>query len=761
MRGTLKCQPGNRRTARCQPETCDRGHCGSLAGLFVLTCLVLGRTLSADERATVPRPAATLDVDRIAVNRIATVREYLRVQEWKPAVELLRPLMAEHGDSLYRVSPGRWMNVRAYCHVLISRMPAVGLQVYRHQVDTRARQLFETGRLRGNDDVLRQVVRDAFCSSYGDDSLLLLADRAWERGEFAIACQNWQRLLPAEEPTSQTVLRYPDPAIPEAQVRARLVLCQLALGQIDNARRQYAEFQVHHPDAVGTLGGRAGKLVDALETLIAEPDHWPARRGLPVEDAFAGNRKRDRIERIPANVGRVAWQIRLPNAGGFSGTHPLQLPHRNAGVRGLPPLVFPVVAGGRLFACDAKRIFGWDLRTGRPAWWADDLPLGENAEQRLRQATIFPATDVAEPLPLPRRPVLGTPRYSLTVVDDRLFARMGLPVTVRAADELQVFPSQLVCLDLGQGQGKVLWTCSADAVERQWAFEGAPIVVGSYLYVLFRKMQVESQLNVVCIEAQTGRPIWNQPVCAALLPRAQNSNLVSQLLLTVGGAHLFVSTQLGAIAALNRFDGVPEWVVSYPRTDGAPRRSVARPPSPPCVFHDNLVVVAPRDARSVMAIDSATGIVRWQTEVPDRIDAVLGVGHGRVIVSGQSLWGLDLLTGATIWGSRHHDPEYDGFGRGLLVADAVWWPRRHVIEIRSQATGQPLRQPINLTHRGARSGNLLIRDGVLVVTSRDQLTVFAPQPAPRRTKQRLLSLRRWNRQSSDERDRPRRPNHAP
>lgn len=735
MRVTVKRQPG---------------HHGSNAGLFVIAWLLPCMAFAADDRLALSRPAATLDVDRIAVNRIATVREYLRVQEWKPAVDLLRPLMAEHGDSLYRVSPGRWMNVRAYCHFVISRMPAAGLQAYRYQVDTRARQLFETGRLRGSDDVLRQVVRDAFCSSYGDDSLLLLADRAWERGEFTVACQNWRRLLPADDQTPQAVLRYPDPAIPAAQVRARLVLCQLALGQIDNARKQYAEFQARHPDAVGQLGGRAGKLVDALGQLLADPGHWPARRGLPVEDAFAGNRKRDRIERIPAEVGRMAWQIRLPIGAGSSGTHALKFPNRNGDVRGGHPVIFPVVAGGRLFACDAQRILGWDLRTGRPAWWPADLPLEDNLDQRLRQATIFPSADIAEKLPLPRRPVLGTPRYSLTVVHDRLFARMGLPVTVRATDELQVFPSQLVCLDLGQGQGKVLWTCSADSVERQWAFEGAPVVVGSHLYVLFRKMQVESQLNVVCLDAETGRPIWNQPVCAALLPEAENRNLISQLLLTVGGDRLFVSTQLGAIVALNRYDGVPEWVVSYARTDLARQRLVARPPSPPCVFHADLVLVAPRDTRKVMAIHSGTGIVRWQTEVPDRIDVVLGVGQGRVIVSGQSLWGLDLSTGAMIWGSPHHDPEYDGFGRGLLVADTVWWPRRHVIEIRSQVTGRPLRQPINLTHRGACSGNLLMRNGVLVITSRDHVTVFAPHPVQRRKKRHLLSWHRSRKRGIDD-----------
>ncbi|MEO1995744.1 MAG: PQQ-binding-like beta-propeller repeat protein [Planctomycetaceae bacterium] len=702
--------------------------------------------ICADDLPVSAGPEATFEVDRIAVNQLGTVREYLRVKQWKPAIDLLQPLMEERGDSLYRVSFGRWMNVRRYCHFVISQMPLAGLQAYRYQVDTRARQLFEAGRARANDDLLRQVVRDAFCSSYGDDSLLLLADRAWERGDFTVACENWTLLLPADERTADAVIRYPDPSIPVAQVRARLVLCQLARGNIAQARNQLAVFQTQHADAVGQLAGRSGRLTDVLQQLILASDQWPARRSLAREDSFAGNRQRDRIEPDSADVGGVRWQIPLHSSRGFL-TEPASRDAFGAwGPRGSNPLVFPVVTGGRLFVCDAQRIRGWELRSGRPAWWPTDVPLDETRDEQLQQATIFPATQIAEQLATPRRPVRGSARYSLTVVNDRLYARMGLPVTVRASDELQIFPSQLVCLDLGQGQGKVVWTCPAESVARQWTFEGAPIVVDSHLYVLLRKMTVESQLNVVCLDIGTGRPIWNQTVCTALLPSARTNNLVSQLLLTAGGNRLFVSTQLGAIAAMDRFDGVLDWVVADPRSGSVKSGSAAthrtqRPPSPPCVFHSDRVLAAAHDSGSVLAIDSGTGVVLWRTELRDQIDAILGVGQGRVIVSGRSLWGLDLQSGAVVWGAENRDPEYAGFGRGLLVADSVWWPRRRAIEIRSQATGRPLRQPINMTHRGAHSGNLLIRDGLLVVTSREHLTVFAPHPVKRRGANPLLSQR--------------------
>ena len=714
---------------------------GILLGLVWLTLLA---SLAADESSVPLDPDGLFDVDRIAVSRLATVREYLRVQQWKPALDLLQPLMEEHGDGLYRVTPGRWVSVRHYCHVVISQMPSEGLQVYRYQVDARARQLFEAGRAQGNDELLRQVVRDAFCSSYGDDSLLLLADRAWERGEFAVACQHWTMLLPADERTANAVLRYPDPSISEAQVRARLVLCELAQGKSEQARQRLAEFQADHADAMGQLGGRTGKLADVLQQLVSSPKDWPARRSLVPEDSFAGNRQRARIEPNSPDVGGVAWRVSFRGGPTSNLGGPLNSIERRQQQQQRAPLVFPVVSGGRLFVCDAQRILGWELRSGRPAWWPAAAPLEGTWKQKLQQATIFPATRIAEQLPPPRRPILGTARYSLTVAQDRLYARMGLPVTVRASDELQIFPSQLVCLDIKQGQGKVVWTCPADSISRQWAFEGAPVVVDSHLYVLFRKMTVESRLNVLCLDVETGRPIWNKTVCTALLPSAETNNLVSQLLLTVGGQRLFVATQLGAIAAINQFDGNVDWVVAEPRATvpqpglESPQHAM-RSPSPPCVFHGNWVLAASQQTDTIMAIDSGTGVVRWQTNVPDQIDTILGVGQGRVIVSGRSLWGLDLQSGAVVWGSANRDPEYAGWGRGLLVADAVWWPRRGAIEIRSQATGRPLRQPIMMAHRGTKSGNLLIRDGLLVVTSDDALTVFAPHPVKPLDRARLLS----------------------
>ena len=71
---------------------------------------------------------------------------------------------------------------------------------------------------------------------------------------------------------------------------------------------------------------------------------------------------------------------------------------------------------------------------------------------------------------------LGTPRYTLTIADGRLYARMGSPITNPPQQPgVTVAAGSIVCLDL-RAEGKLLWRVAA---EEGWAFDGAPVVGGA------------------------------------------------------------------------------------------------------------------------------------------------------------------------------------------------------------------------------------------------------------------------------------------
>ena len=72
------------------------------------------------------------------------------------------------------------------------------------------------------------------------------------------------------------------------------------------------------------------------------------------------------------------------------------------------------------------------------------------------------------------------------------------------------------------------------------------------------------------------------------------------------------------------------------------------------------------------------------------------------------------------------DPDADGYGRGLLVEDKVYWPKRGSIEVRDQRTGR-LVDLIDLSTRGSTGGNLLIAGDRLVIAEPDRLIVFGEE----------------------------------
>ena len=372
------------------------------------------------------RESVSLDTNTTVARRLATVEEYRAAGEWDEAVEALIEVMAANAGALVPVTPGRYVSAGLYGNLLAASFPPEGLAAYRKRIDAQARQWFDAAREAQSDEPLEEVVRRAFASSVGDDALWLLGERAFEQGRFSAARQHWARLVPLPAAPAENApgrleatLQYPDSDTPLADVLARLILCSLFEGDVARANDELADFRMRFGESTGMLAGREGNLADILAEVARESATWtfPSEHRSPA--TFAGNYARNGTSAKGPDFSGRHWRAPLPRPE-------FKIPSPRAAFPDEEPLShFPVVFGDVVLVNDERRIFAWNIRTGEPAW-----PTGAG-----ESAVIYPTVPEL-PSQAPDR-LVGVPRFTMSVHEGRLYARMGSPVTGAAKDQLR------------------------------------------------------------------------------------------------------------------------------------------------------------------------------------------------------------------------------------------------------------------------------------------------------------------------------------
>ncbi len=703
-----------------------------LSSLCAVCCFVglIAPLWAQAPRAKQQHETLLLDIDNAATKKFATVQTHLRVGQLPEAIELLRSISDGHVGKLVATTPGRYVNVQIYVQMLAAGLPPEGLKIYRQQLDPVLKPSFETGRDTADEVLLLKVLQQGYCCSFADDALLLLGDLAWDAGDVWRARSFWEQILPPPRPKALgepvTWLAYPDSDLDLGMILARLILCTIHSGDRLEIERELAVFAERYPDAEGRLAGRQGNLSTILKAVAAAAEEWPVSLQTSVVETFGGSPQRYHVDTEAAELGALRWQADLRSYGeeqrrGF----------QPGSIGGLS--YFPVVYGDVVLVNDDEYIRAYRLQTGQPAW-SDDAT----------DAKIYTsgfATQVGTNLPraFGDGPVgnIGLPRFTMTVADGRLYARMG---------SVQPYTNErsglLVCLDLAHGEGKPVWETFASTIEPEtggWNFEGSPLVVGSRVYVGMRRLNPQPQANVACFDSLTGKLIWNRKLCVGQTnPNFQEFD-VNQHLLTWGEGTLYYATHMGGIAALDPSAGTIKWIVSYPRVDDTKLRHeftarLQRGPLP-AMFADGTLYVAPIDSDELLAFEAETGLLKWKRSFNRPIQALLGVSKGMMFVSGAELWGVAVDSGKVVWKIGDSDPESHGFGRGLMVEDLLYWPTHEEIFVVDQATGAiKQRLPLFAVH-GQYGGNLLLTDHYLLVAQPNRLAVFSDHgPAPQRSK---------------------------
>jgi hypothetical protein len=711
-------------------------------------------------------------------------------RNWGEAIDIFRELSADKTERVVALDGNRYVDLRTFCHLQIARFPAEGLAAYRRRVDAAAEQSYRDGIASRDESLLRKLVDEWLCSSWGDDALLALGELALERADYASARRDWRQISPLLRspdglPTwlalrgidlntkwpeverlwqSRTLpadwLAYPDTQLDLADIRARLALVSIRAGELDRAELELTALRKLHPSAAGPFGGQKDVYATALARLLSAARQWRPVPATPDWPTFAGSPARAKTaapldalllpvwkEPIALSPPKYVRSVRFMQGGADGRQNTRDQPDSIARESQRPLSCYPIVVGRYVLFADGSGIRAADLATGRAAITADGfLYRPDSAQQPGDEPLLAGFGGVAH----------GVPRLTLNVADGVLYSRVGNLATSRAQPEQPSAANRIIGLDIERDG---LLTFQSPRGEASWSYDGTPVCDGRHVFVAMRRSDVTPRAAVACFDAATGIQQWRTSVGAADTPAGGEGDEITHNLLTLVENRVYFNTNLGLVAAIDADTGAIRWITRYQRRTGKTFASSAagplhfdRGPSP-CVYQNGLLIVAPSDTPAILALDADTGKPVWQqNQLPDALN-LLGVVGNKLIVGGDWIASVDLPSGKTDW----IWPESDragirGMGRGVVAGNEIFWPSRNEIYVLDVKTGGQTRPPIKLAPLSG-GANLVAVQGRLIVAGYDQLFVLgppdsrAPEPPERAGAQAAPRTGRLNDQS--------------
>jgi len=723
--------------------------------LSIVAHPVLGQAGIENLGLAPPAAKVYFDSSHSADALLRSAENHVKAGDYAEAIEIYQRVTQQFGDKVVGVAGDLRLsiNARRESQRRIAALPTEARALYRARVDAQAERWYRQG-LEGRDrGLLRRVVDQAFCSSWGDDALDLLGDLAFQEGQFAEALSAYTQLLP-ERALGGAGLTHPDPSVDLTRIAAKKLLCRAAIGEHPPSTDELAAFAQVHPADSTSFAGRRGPIASDLTEAVQKDHLGPPAQTDGRWPTFAGSATRDRIAPGPIDVGSLQWRVNLDPVTVSKRQRGFAMQGIGVPTNGTTPApdrllaYHPIIVGDQVLVANDRQITAYDLnvRPGDPAtavtmqpevaWKTIELPAGAAS-----------------------RPSNGLPRYTLTAVGQRVYARMGPPPSNGYSTNRNGFgpmtaaPSYVVAVDRSS-DGKRLWMREAADIVlpkrpgngSRAVFEGAPVADGRSVYVGLTDRVEMTACYVVCLDADTGATKWVRYVCEANANSDPYSSSfeIAHRLLTLDGPTLYYQTNLGALASLDAETGAIRWLATYPwpgrggagggfnggfaMGNGGGSSPLQQRDLNPAIIHDGLVIIAPDETPHLFAFDAGTGRQVWQTDaIPEdvKLTHLLGVAQGNVIATGDRVLWFDVKTGKLAHSWPEKATGTQGFGRGLLAGDRVYWPTRTEIHILDQATGLRADAPIRLGETyGVEGGNLAVGDGYLVVAQGNSLVVF-------------------------------------
>ncbi len=544
-------------------------------------------------------------------------------------------ILSKDPNILYRISKhGIFVPAAQYVQRRIMRFPKEDLSFYRTLHDARAREAYELARAKFSLPGLTDIADKMLATSYGDNALMELGNAALDSGQPLEALERYQTLLDF----------FPDSDCRTRELTLKIEYCRKVLGDKPGK-------------PVGTVkSSLSPKSLAGLKALVAGTTFKPTPR---AQLASSPHITADDYAQLPPTqdpkgLQEPVWKQRLPGSRNdyYVYTHPVIT--ENSVIYRHKNIVY------------CRSLLGGGLR------WKNDL--GGRVTWQNWQSRQYAQEGV-----LVQDGLVFTPMY-----------KNG--------------PS-LVALDEITGQLKWAYgpMSASSTEEARMRFESAPTGGQRSVYASYIKDNIDgdthtdSEYGVMAFDSASGRVLWRQEICRMMPEKftggfaVKHRNRIrsfSSPPLCVAGT-VYVSTNAGAVSALDARSGRIKWTMRYPyhpgvhdltRTFGKLGKlhggnAYVRPHSPmfwlsqpPLLIGEQLFVL-PVDTPLMLALDRRTGKVLWsRKKMGPGFTHFLGpISTGELVISttgrvkhhapfnawrtGSPIILLDPKTGKTTWQS--------------------------------------------------------------------------------------------------------------
>jgi len=632
----------------------------------------------------------------------------------------------------------RFVGTRTSVNSYLRGLPVAARAAYRLSAEKPARDLLHRGTRDRDREPLLAVVRRFYESGVGPDALRALASLDLVSGRFTDAAFRLRQLL-SDFPEART----------DVDV-ASLLFALARAGDHGGFRKLLAKHpglldsQVELPvggDQVrlGEFARRAGaELADLAEPPPVSADSWPVYGGTPSREAGA----------LPVGeVGRVVWKRntnwRVREDDRLVGGARYYSNFLNGTL--LPSYfpIFPVVSGGTAFYQNGGTVFATNLLTGQEEWYWNG-PLVGNIEGRTNPGTVL----------------------SLAVDDRLVIANLEVPVPGTLPREVREWHQRPVIFSIPQRRlfaldrttGELIWSHANESIRgrpdeaqlKGLNVSSPPLLLGDTIYVAASVLDNRYFCFLYAFEAATGKILWRTRICTG----QQELNLFGRVIKELAPSAvserdgvLYVVSNLGVAAAVDRRTGEIQWIKGYPQIPiplamtwhTAVERETTWTNAPPIVTEDALYFT-PTDSFDLVALSRKDGSLLFL--YPDGEDGwihpepryLMGVSEKYVYLAGQQVAAVDRRTGKLVWRStqgafiKGSEKREEAHGRGLVTEDAILTMTAAGLYRFHPETGkrlsftpmEPLSRALRSSHEVA-GGNLTFAGGVLLVTGRGQI----------------------------------------
>ena len=535
-------------------------------------------------------PARLDEVRGSQRRQLDRMKRFLSDEQLDEAFDIAAQILQSESPSVVEIADSRYVSLHEYCHRQLAELPQEQLERYRELVDPAAQVWFKRGIAVRDEKLLKRIVDQFFCSSWGDDALWGLGELALERGDCAAARRFWQSLSPRLV-DSRGTLTYPDTHFELAAVRARLLLVSLRAEDWPRAEAELRELKATHPQARGQLGGREVDYAEHLEKLLQEAQggfrpspgiHW---------STFAGGPTRTSAAVTPSSHFEQFSSLQLDREFETS----------------------PVSAHGYLIYLDPSGLRSVELATGKEVLVKTDEIFMAHSKGKLGNpfgsltragSRVFGADQVLWGIDLKRDGALilrqASEEANVTFAGAPLVDDMKLYVALRENDRR--VRAGIGCYDLSRRRWNWRhWTCQANTPATGWTEDLTATLLtmeGGIVYA------VTNLGAVAAVDASDGRLLWIRTYDRVAAP------------LTAAGTCAYY-----------------------------------RGPSPG-ILHRGRLLALPTDSKELLALDATTGALAWHRPLTSETALLAGASGGKLLLSDGGLQILDVRSGEQLAENR-------------------------------------------------------------------------------------------------------------